>query len=89
MLSVLGVVLNPQMATRLKKIGRRGAPKFVRREVTGVNERDRSWTYRLASIPARYSHENISAMIDGRGNIVDVADAIATLLRRIKTMDAH
>jgi hypothetical protein len=59
MLSVLGVILNLQRATRLKKIGRRWAPKFVRREVTGGNERDRSWTYRLASIPARYSHENI------------------------------
>jgi hypothetical protein len=31
----------------------------------------------------------VSAMIDGRGNIDDVADAIATLLRCIKTMDAH
>jgi hypothetical protein len=55
----IGEFLNPQMAMRLKKIGCRGAPKFVRREVTGINERDKSWTYRRASIPARYSHENI------------------------------
>jgi CheY-like chemotaxis protein len=65
------------------------APARIKEIAHGLAGSGGIFDFPNVSTDAGALEDAVSAMIDGRGKIDDVADAIATLLRRIKTMDAH
>ena len=79
----------PQVATLRYFYESLTAPARIKEIAHGLAGSGGIFDFPNVSIDAGALEDAVSAMIDGRGNIDEVADAIATLLRRIKTMDAH
>lgn len=65
------------------------APARIKEIAHGLAGSGGIFDFPNVSADAGALEDAVSAMIDGRGNIDEIADAIATLLRCIKTMDAH
>ena len=65
------------------------APARIKEIAHGLASSGGIFDFPNVSVDAGALEDAVSAMIDGRCNIDDVADAIATLLRCIKMMDAH
>jgi CheY-like chemotaxis protein len=70
-----------------KKLSR--APARIKEIAHGLAGSGGIFDFPNVSVDAGALEDAVSAMIDGRDNIDDVTNAIATLLRCIKTMDAH